>query len=55
MVGNSMIEPLAIVQGMMGLRTWLSEVQMFMGKLKQRSFSGVPLYVYFDVLPPRWV
>jgi hypothetical protein len=38
-----LIEPLAIIQGLMGIRTWLSEVQYFMGKLKQRSFSGMPL------------
>jgi hypothetical protein len=38
-----MLEPLSMVQGLMGLRTWLSEVQYLMGKLKQRSFSGVPL------------
>lgn len=36
---------MAIVQGPMGLRTWLSEVQYLMGKLKQRSFSGMPLWV----------
>ncbi|RXK42627.1 hypothetical protein M231_00181 [Tremella mesenterica] len=40
---NKLVEPLAVVQGMMGLRTWLAEVQMFMSKLKQRSFSGMPL------------
>lgn len=40
-----MLEPLSIVQGPMGLRTWLSEVQFLMGKLKQRSFSGIPMYV----------
>jgi hypothetical protein len=27
----------------MGLRTWLSEIQYFMAKLKQRAFSGMPL------------
>lgn len=32
-----------MVQGPMGLRTWLAEVQCFMVKLKQRSFSGMPL------------
>jgi hypothetical protein len=41
-----MLEPLAIVQGMMGLRTWLTEVQYLMTKLKQRSFGGMPLYVH---------
>lgn len=40
-----LIEPLAIVQGMMGLRAWLSEVQFFIAKLKQRSFQGMPLCV----------
>ncbi|WVQ82854.1 hypothetical protein IAT38_004989 [Cryptococcus sp. DSM 104549] len=40
---NRLLEPLAIVQGPMGLRTWLSEVQYFMGLMKQRSFSGCPL------------
>nr|KIR86739.1 hypothetical protein I308_03061 [Cryptococcus tetragattii IND107] len=37
---NRLLEPLAVVQGRMGLRTWLSEVQYFMGLMKQRSFSG---------------
>ena len=37
------MEPLAIVQGMMGLRTWLVEVQILIAKLKQRQFSGMPL------------
>lgn len=27
----------------MGLRTWLTELQIFMTQLKRRSFSGVPL------------
>jgi len=40
---NKMLEPLAIMQGLMGLRTWLAELQLFMTKVKQRSFSGVPL------------
>ncbi|RSH83900.1 hypothetical protein EHS25_005144 [Saitozyma podzolica] len=40
---NKLIEPLAMVQGMMGLRAWLSEVQFFIAKLKQRSFQGMPL------------
>ncbi|WVR03144.1 hypothetical protein IAU60_000134 [Kwoniella sp. DSM 27419] len=40
---NRLLEPLAIVQGPMGLRTWLGEVQYFMGLMKQRSFSGRPL------------
>ncbi|WVQ94201.1 hypothetical protein IAU59_001279 [Kwoniella sp. CBS 9459] len=40
---NRLLEPLAVVQGPMGLRTWLSEVQYFMGLMKQRSFSGRPL------------
>lgn len=40
---NRMIEPLAIFQGMMGLRMWLAEVQVLMTKLKQRSFQGAPL------------
>ncbi|WRT63267.1 uncharacterized protein IL334_000170 [Kwoniella shivajii] len=40
---NRLLEPLAIVQGPMGLRTWLSEVQYFMTLMKQRSFSGRPL------------
>lgn len=38
-----MLEPLSIVQGPMGLRTWLTEVQFLMSKLKQRSFSGIPM------------
>ena len=42
---NRMLEPLAIVQGMMGLRTWLTEVQYLMTKLKQRAFSGMGLWV----------
>jgi hypothetical protein len=29
----------------MGLRAWLSEVQFFIAKLKQRSFQGMPLCV----------
>jgi len=41
-----MLEPLAIVKGMMGLRTWLTEVQYLMTRLKQRSFGGMPLYVF---------
>ncbi|ORX35021.1 hypothetical protein BD324DRAFT_682937 [Kockovaella imperatae] len=40
---NKLVEPLAIVQGMMGLRTWLGEVQVLIAKLKQRVFSGMPL------------
>ncbi|KAL7420343.1 hypothetical protein Q5752_005313 [Cryptotrichosporon argae] len=40
---NKMLEPLAIVQGLAGLRAWLGEVQALMGLLKQRSFGGVPL------------
>ncbi|KAK1921363.1 hypothetical protein DB88DRAFT_99863 [Papiliotrema laurentii] len=40
---NKLLEPLAIIRGPMGLRTWLAEVQFFMMKLKQRSFSGMPL------------
>ncbi|WWC67261.1 uncharacterized protein I206_101169 [Kwoniella pini CBS 10737] len=40
---NRLLEPLAIVQGPMGLRTWLTEVQYFMSLMKQRSFSGRPL------------
>ncbi|WVW81326.1 hypothetical protein I302_103317 [Kwoniella bestiolae CBS 10118] len=40
---NRLLEPLAIVKGPMGLRTWLAEVQYFMGLMKQRSFSGRPL------------
>ncbi|ORY27325.1 hypothetical protein BCR39DRAFT_483598 [Naematelia encephala] len=40
---NRLLEPLAIVQGLLGLRTWLAEVQIFMGKIKQRSFAGMPL------------
>ena len=42
-----MLEPLAICQGVMGLRTWLTEIQYLMAKLKQRSFSGMPMYVQF--------
>ncbi|KIR25472.1 hypothetical protein I309_05636 [Cryptococcus deuterogattii LA55] len=37
---NRLLAPLAVVQGPMGFRTWLSEVQYFMGLMKQRSFSG---------------
>ncbi|ODN73843.1 hypothetical protein L202_07366 [Cryptococcus amylolentus CBS 6039] len=40
---NKLVEPLAVVQGPMGLRTWLSEIQHFMGLMKQRSFQGFPL------------
>lgn len=43
MLTARILEPLSIVQGPMGLRSWLSELQYFMAKLKQRSFSGVPL------------
>ena len=38
-----MLEPLAIVQGMMGLRTWLAEVQILISKLKQRCMTGMTL------------
>ncbi|WVN88502.1 uncharacterized protein L203_103713 [Cryptococcus depauperatus CBS 7841] len=37
---NRLLEPLAITQGMMGLRHWLNEVQYFLGLIKQRSFTG---------------
>jgi hypothetical protein len=47
---DRMLEPLAICQGMMGLRTWLTEIQYLMAKLKQRSFSGMPMYVHFHLL-----
>ncbi|KAK4686762.1 hypothetical protein P7C73_g3364, partial [Tremellales sp. Uapishka_1] len=40
---NKLLEPLAIVQGILGFRTWLAEVQYFMGRMKQRCFSGVPI------------
>nr|XP_031862095.1 uncharacterized protein CI109_002508 [Kwoniella shandongensis]KAA5529167.1 hypothetical protein CI109_002508 [Kwoniella shandongensis] len=40
---NRLLEPLALVQGMLGFRNWLAEVQFFMGVLKRRSFGGMPL------------
>lgn len=43
LICTRLLEPLAILQGMMGLRTWLSEVQYMLTMIKQRSFQGMPL------------